>query len=324
MAIVQLSFFPQPEHTWLGEPALRFEGTLGDVVAHLPLVARMPFVTAQMENPAADLIVRLPQEPGEAVVPLAMVSKGYGLVTHHEVVRTLQRVLAELFDLDPERLPSKLTHTRFGERVHLQVTLPDQPRHQPGHGPVALQVHCINSVDRSASLQIRLGWFWFACANGMFLGAEKASVRRMHSRALQPGDIAPALREQLGQVRNGSDLLSRWHTQPITPEKMLNWVDGKVKDQWGVYAAARVWHIAATGFDGHVRRISTKAPPSQYEVSNDVQVPGLEPVPVADAFAASQALSWVATHESNVQNQIDRMADVHGLVDALISIATDS
>lgn len=324
MAIVQLSLVPPPELRWLGEPALCFEGALGDVADHLPLVARMPFVTAQMENPAADLIVRLPKEPGEAVVPLAMVSKGYGLVTHHEVVRTLQHVLAEVFDLHPEQLPSRLTHTRFGERIHLQITIPGFTRRLPKHEHVELQVHCINSVDRSSSLQVRLGWFWFACANGMFLGAENASIRRMHSRALQPSDIAPAIRGELDQVRTQLDLVSDWRAQKIDLPRLLSWADGKVKEQWGVHAAARIWHIATTGFDGRVRHLSTKAPPSQYEVSNDVQVPALDPIPLANAFAVSQVLSWVATHERNVQNQLDRMADVHELIETLISPAKDS
>lgn len=308
---------PPTKITWMGMRANVFDGPLSSLVEELPQFSRVPFLMDRYENPRTDLIARLPLHRNEPVVPLAMVSKGYALIQHHEVVWALGEAL-ETFEIQARGLSGRLTLSEFGERMYLRLVLPEwtfaiaEPR-----DVMAMQVHCLNSVDRSMSLQIRLGWYRFICSNGMFFGEEAASLRRTHTTGLNVEDIAAVLREQLEHYDDERQTLERWHRLPVSLEQVHLWVDGPVNKRWGVYAAARVWHMATTGYDGTVQRVQERIKPSAYQVSSDVRVPGM-PEATKNVFDASQILSWLATHHDNVQGQLERTGDVRTLIEDLI------
>jgi hypothetical protein len=94
------------------------------------------------------------------------------------------------------------------------------------------------------------------------------------------------------------------------------WVDEVVAEHWTMEAAARVYHICSTGFDGAVAPAKTGTRPHQHAVSSDKVVPGAC-APVRTAYHAAQALSWVASRRSAVEDQISWTHKVHQLIEKL-------
>ncbi|HLG99433.1 MAG TPA: hypothetical protein VKX49_24190 [Bryobacteraceae bacterium] len=98
-------------NSWLGLPVAQpVEGTLVQVVAHLPQFGRQSFTMSSVNgtemavNPYLDMIYRVPSRHGELPVPVGIVSKNYRLVDHHLVLRTMEEVLAD-FGIDPHENP---------------------------------------------------------------------------------------------------------------------------------------------------------------------------------------------------------------------------
>ena len=60
---------------------MRYAGEINELVRYLPQFAKVPCLFDRFENPYSDLIVRLPPTQSEPVVPVAMVSKGYALIS---------------------------------------------------------------------------------------------------------------------------------------------------------------------------------------------------------------------------------------------------
>jgi hypothetical protein len=303
--------------TWLGGPAQVVDGPLCSVVEELPQFSRIPFLMDRYENPTADLIARMPKNRHEPVVPLAMVSKNYALIQHHEVVRALCDAL-ESFRVEPRLLASQLTLSQFGERMYLRLVLPNWVFVVSGPNDLmAMQVHCLNSVDGSTALQIRLGWYRFICSNGLYFGEEAATLRRLHTSELRIRDIAQILEGQLSRYDDERKTLLEWQKTRVSLDKVRAWVDDQVRERWGVYAAARLWHIATTGHDGAPQRVKERIKPSEYVVTNDVKVPGT-PAQVQTAFDINQSLSWLAGRHDNVQGQLERAAQICTLTQSLI------
>ena len=258
--------------SWLSVRAQLHEGALGDLARCLPSFARQPFEFGELINPRADLIVREPKHKGERPVPVAMVSKGYVLVQHLDLFQQLQKSLVTLNAL-PDTINGRLILTEYGERMYLRLVVPQLRRFIGNDVPVDLQVHCLNSVDKSVALQVRLGWYWSICSNGLFLGREMASVRLPHVYPLQADDVGWMLGDQMDQLDQAQAQLSDWIANAITLEAVLDWADRLLARRWGVYLAARVCHIARTGKDGKVVPVARKTKPSEYAVIEERQSP---------------------------------------------------
>jgi len=294
------------------------KGSLNELLALLPQFACVPFIMDRYENPYTDLIVRLPLHGNEPTVPIAMVSKSYGLVQHQEAIQAVGEALSDR-GIDPSGLSGRLTLSELGERMHLRLVLP-QVWDMPGGDHLHVQVHCINSVDRSMALQVRLGWYRLVCTNGL-LFTESASLRRVHVTGNWRGDLADMLDTQMQRIVEERSVLQNWLSTKVHMNTFLEWVDEVVTLRWGVQTAARVCHIARTGYDGTPERVQEKTPASKYAVqSDDKPVPGLEP-PAHSAFDASQILSWVAEHARDIQTHMVWMGNIHSLIAELIGRA---
>ena len=60
----------------------------------------------------------------------------------------------------------------------------------------------------------------------------------------------------------------------VGENEIAAWVDGPLARSWGVQAAARIYHIIQTGYDGRVKRTSS-SPPHQQHLSSERQIPGI-------------------------------------------------
>src|SRR5438105_363403 len=106
---------------WLGLPVMHpIEGGLAGVLNQLPHFGRQPFTMASVNgndvavNPYLDMVYRVPARQGESPVPVGVVSKNYRLVDHHQVLRTIEEVLAD-FGIDSTRIAVKAEWTAHGE-----------------------------------------------------------------------------------------------------------------------------------------------------------------------------------------------------------------
>ena len=96
----------------------------------------------------------------------------------------------------------------------------------------------------------------------------------------------------------------------------MAWVDGPVREKWGPKAAARAFHIALEGCDAEILGNLGRAVPSQVPVKAGRRVPGAI-APAKDAFAVSQALSWLAKERSDVGEQTDWKRQIQVLINAI-------
>lgn len=314
----------QPKYKmWLGAPVRRYEGTPAEIRARLPVFERRPFLVvptggrAAQVNPLYDTIVRLPLD-GEPEVGVGLVSRTYTLIQHRDLLEMLIQALAAA-GVAPDEVHAAVQITEFGERMELQLLLPPRYSFDPGDSkPMALEVRCINSVDASTSLMLLVGWFRFICSNGLVVGDTRVHVDESHDARLRFEDIEGAIRSGIAAAVAEREKYREWVAQEISPDELQRWVDGPLKQRWGVKAATRAYHILTTGDDVDLTRPFEKGPPSRKTVAVRRSVPGAA-VPGNNAFAVSQALAWIAKESSTVQDQIERMMKVPATVDDLVA-----
>ena len=121
---------PPRRRRWLGLPVIQpVEGSLAQVLSHLPQFGRQPFTMTSVNgnevgvNPYLDMIYRVPARQGEGPVPVGVVSKNYRLVDHHHVLRTIDEVLADL-GVDSSLLRVRGEWTVNGERARFSLIFP--------------------------------------------------------------------------------------------------------------------------------------------------------------------------------------------------------
>lgn len=304
------SGLPEQQPTWFGQSIKRYDGTIASLRQHIPTFTRSGF------NAYLDQINRQPLADGESAVPVATVSKQYGLIQHQDLI---EAVLSGLSDLGfkPDALAAELRLSDYGERMHLRLMLANEA-FDPGDGNLlGIALNCVNSVDRSTAHELRISWYRLVCDNGMYL-TDTDKMRRVHLGSLNPEDIADYLKSQLVEMETDKRQLTNWYEKPVNISQVEAWADSKVADSWGVFLAARTCHISRTGFDGDVEGRGEKIPPSLRKVSSQRQVPG-SCAPVTNVFHVSQVLSWLARERSTVQDQFGKMLEIPALVTPLLN-----
>ena len=336
------------ELTWHSRKVKVFKGTIGELRKKIPCFKRGPFrVEDGGMNQHLDIIVRkplkggsqvylLPPDDDEAHIPIATVSKKYVLVQHHEVLDALEAAVKQK-GIDPAHLLGELKLTEYGERMWASFRLPThgfnpdvETFFDPGDGyPVVLKVNVLNSVDKTAALEIDLTWHRLICSNGMIYG-EDVDFRRIHrKKSLNFGAIEEFLGKQLEseQVLKQKDRSEKWYARKVvskplseekpSPPQIEHWIDAIVAKKWNANAAARVYHIAKTGHDGNVAPFQKEVSPHALKVNSTNEIPGAF-APVRNAYGISQVLSWIAGHRGSIQDQLKWMMDIPYLMDALL------
>jgi hypothetical protein len=316
------------EAHWLGEPVVDAHGTYDQVEDLIPIFGRRPFAlyTAPPapdqlpllvgENPYHDEVFSL-SAAGQPEVPVGIVSKSYKLVQHREIFETAVQALHDS-DVPLSQVTVYVTLTKFGGRMALRFVLPRKFGFDPGDGhPLHLRLECFNSVDGSSRLVVLLSWYRLVCSNGLILGIDRVHQAVIHTETQEIPDVRALVVEGIAALDRERAFYSRWLKMRITDAALDTWVDGPLKAKWGALAAARVRLIFKTGCDGEFEDPFEKATPSRKRMVERAAVPGA--FMTADhAYAASQALAWVARKRLDVQDQLEYMKQIPDLMNALV------
>ncbi len=307
--------------TWDGEPLHIERCLLGDLGQRLPVVERRPFAVASpgtltiglpAANPYYDVIVRLPDDRIRTEVPVGIVSKKYRLVQHAELVDGVIAGL-EAADVQWESLPTTVRLTDLGSRLHFTVHLPKEFRAEIGDDRLDLTIECLNSVERSRSLRVGMGWIRHICGNGLFIGRVTASLRRAH---VWPLDVEDVPRLVAGGFQAAKIDEHRWQVRAqteISNTALERWVDSTLVKRWGVVAATRALHIAQTGYDARPADARDDAPASRRRVVRTDRVPGSDP-PNANVFRIGQILAWLADRPGEWGARLERRHQISQLL----------
>lgn len=312
---------------WSGEELHVTSTVLGDAVKMLPSFRRTPLAAdlrlasggvrgrfaSWLHNggsPVAhrylDAVLLTPRSVGEAEIPIAVVSRQYTLIPHRELVDTLLAAVSEQIP-GAGGLACDVALSEYGGRMKLRVHLP--PAFAPPDGE-AIQptIECLNSVDRSRPLQVYLGWFRLVCSNALIIGQEFARMHRRHVGTLELEDVHTAVSTALERLTRDADVLQSWWSTPVAGQTLRKWVDGPIAESWGVHAAARVLHIAGTGYDCRVHGRG-RVPASRRQVERTEPVPG-SATPNDNAYRLSQVLAFLAGKWNEVERMQQRLCEI--------------
>ncbi|HEX6828336.1 MAG TPA: DUF932 domain-containing protein [Burkholderiales bacterium] len=295
-------------------------GSLDELAKSVPGFARRPFAlggAGEAAHPRFDMIVREARPDGGDRVPVGVVSKRYRLVQHGDLIRALQQALSAN-GIGPPEAEGELRLSEFGARMALALVLPDRYGFDPGDGHrLGLRLLVVNSVDGSCGLRFLLGWYRFVCCNGLVVGTTRLKCHFAHRQSLAITEVGDVLRRGITLAREEQASLRAWLAAPVARDELARWVDGPVRRSWGVKAAVRAWHICATGHDAELVRTGQRAPPHRRAAELRAQVPG-SPRPATNAYHVSQALAWLAKERRDVEESLEWMAGIPGLMRSLV------
>jgi hypothetical protein len=251
-------------------------------------------------------------------MPVATVSKTYSLIQHRDVLASVFRAL-KMIHIDISGVESSLLLSEYGERMHWSCAIPNMD-FDPGDGhALVLRINSLNSVDTSTVLEITFSWYRLICSNGMMFGLKDSQLRRRHIQSLDPEDIAGYLKEQLDQLPKEKSLYATWFKTTVEPPGLVGWIEEEVAKKWGPQAAARVWNIINTGFDGEVEQVRNLKP-HQIPITSRNAVPGAC-APVRNLFHVSQALSWIAGTRNTIPERLEYVKTIPQLMAPLTKVA---
>ena len=333
--------------TWHGREVKIYNESISNLLEKIPEFGRYPFsIEEGIENEYLDLIARKPHLQDKGYVPVAVVSKEYGFVEHHEVIESVLSALKKFVD-NPQSLKAELKLSKYGARMWINFLLPNY-RFNPGDGyPIVLQVNCLNSMDKSIAVRLHLSWYREESDTEM-LGRNK---KWPHPKSFKTEEIEKFLVYQFRRFSKEESLYKKWYETKLGWNSVVKWFNKTVAKKWGAHAAVRAYHIAKTGYDIEIERISRSthdkdgvkieevklgSEPLELEksdfISNQIvrhdrarflkvkmihEVPGLF-TPVENVYHVSQVLSWIASQQETIQGQLERMGQIHGLMDALL------
>jgi len=206
---------------WFQSPVSLYKGNLSEIFMHIPEFERRSFGLTQENggysrlNRRLDMIVRKPTDFDPNHVPIGVVSKGYTLVPHTQVIGVVQKALGSL-GLAPDNVQANLEMTEYGERMALSIFLPEQYRYDPGDGhPMALRLECHNSVDGSTRFKAFMGWYRFVCSNGLIIGVTRFDVRRRHVGDMALFDVGNALAGGIEASEEEKRNFGKWHQRKV-------------------------------------------------------------------------------------------------------------
>jgi len=307
--------FLLPDVTWFGQKVYHYVGPIEELTNHIPHFERMPFSFGEFENIYSDIIYSSPIN-SRGPISIATVSKKYSLIQHHDLIKTFQEGMS-ITDMGARWNEAELTLSEYGERMRLSITLPGFD-YDPGDGcPILLRINCLNSVDKSTSLEINFSWFRQVCSNGMIYGLGKSSFRKVHLYSHTSEEVAEYINKQISKISDDRGLFKKLLSHNVTLDQFYRWADDCLANSWGSHAAARACSIATSGYDGKIIDKGIKCPSSQKLVSQDEEVPGAFS-PVDNAYHVSQVLSWIARSRKTIQDQMEKMMDIPNLIDELI------
>ena len=168
---------------------------------------------------------------------------------------------------------------------------------------MTVRLECLNSVDGSTRFRAMMGWFRLVCSNGLVIGVTESESDRRHVGDLQLEDIGLVLHAGMTDYKLERDTLVRWRNVEVKAAALRDWVDHDLKDAWGFKAAARAFHIAASGCDVTVIGPYKGHSPTSVRVERAEAVPG-SPEKSTNLFDISQVLAWLAKERRDIHDQM--------------------
>ena len=238
--------------TWHGREVKTYKGSINDLRREIPEFGRYPFsIEEGVENEYLDLIARKPHLQDREHIPVAAVSRDYVFVEHHE---GLDSVLAALgnFVGDPPSLEAELLLSKYGARMWINFLLPNY-RFNPGDGyPIVLQVNCLNSVDKSIAIRLQISWYREESDTEMM----GRGIKWYHTGSFRIEEIKNFLAYQFLRFSKEESLYKKWYETKLDWKSIVKWLNKTVAKTWGCHAAVRAYHIAKTGHDIEIERIT--------------------------------------------------------------------
>ncbi len=267
-------------------------------------------------NPNLQCVVRKPLSAPEQLMPVGVVSNTYTLVQHRTVAELCKKALLEgkldLFDLKCE-----LGLTPLGEYMVFRIYMPDQQGFTAKDGyPTSLRVECINSVDGSHRLVVFYSWLRLVCQNGMMVRNTKTEVRELHNQNLDLKDVASSIQNGLSEAAADIQRLKEWDDQNIDLNLFQDWVDETLSDKWKKKAASKVYHLARTGHDSEWVDPFEGGATTSKRVYLTSRVPGAKEQ-ASSFYDIMQALTWVASQRTNVEERVEWQSQVPALMESL-------
>jgi hypothetical protein len=304
---------------WGALPMVKFCDDAATVRKQLPLFDRVSTDFLGLgNNPNFDLVVRRPGPDCFFPVPVGMVSKTYRIVQHSEILDRVCGYASKIPGAKPGNV--EVSMTANGERVIIHVDLGEAWVFSPDGEPVGMQVICRNSVDGSSAIRLHLGWFRFVCSNGMVVGVTLGKARMAHKKMADMNLAFAPIEQQLEFVKKERENLNDWAQTPVSNSAIRKWVDTKVLEKWNSLSAARVWNICQKGKDAKFLPPFERALPSHRHVKLLEKVPGA-PEAAKTLYDAAQALSFVASRRTDVDDAESHQRDIGALIEMLKCIS---
>lgn len=261
--------------------------------------------------------MRLPIQKDTRVIPVATVSQRYALVQHHELINWLEKGISAS-SLNPADMDTELVMSEYGERLKLKVLLPDMSFDADDGYQVEQFIEVHNSVDRSCALEFMITRRRLVCLNGMWTSDGKDRLRKIHNIDwMNREDASEFIKDRLSHVSGFKTYIQELIGYNVSRESIEVWADDVLTKSWGVHAAARVCHIARSGYDGKVGRPRKNTPPHSYPVSSDIEVPGAC-APVKNLYHLCQAMSWVAGQKNTIESSDTILEEIPRLIISLM------
>ena len=309
-------------NTWTGRPVHETFTLYSNLqVDQLPTFRREDFKTPTGEsNPHLDVIVN-----EEKDIPVATVSKSYGLLQHTEAVEVTVDALSNM-GYKHNDAHCQIAMTELGERMWMRIRFP-QHNFDPGDAhEMMLELNLFNSVDRSLIFGFEGGWYREICTNGMVALDVGARFNRRHSKAFSSKYLADQLDEKLANVLNEEQHYKRWAERKVQvgnptfyDGSLEEWIDETVSEEWSRGTAARTYHIIRTAIDGKASTAAEHAEklPHKIPIRGGTENRVLGQQPAETLLDVNHALTWVASHQETVQTRYEMMRDVPKLMNTL-------
>jgi hypothetical protein len=313
---------------WSARNDLRnYTGSLHDIAALVPdfdrkSLAKKDFSVAgaaDVQNDTSHLDVVLRRAgPGVGLLemPVGVVTRRHQLAPHARVIQNLEGVLG-VVDADAGHAQTQLDLTDFGARMSLVIDLPARFNLDVGdESPLGLRIFVHNSVN-GGGLRLLVVWRQQNSESAFACGVTRLESGLVHRLPTLLSDIGARVQKALEIAQAERAALREWNTHLVTRDQLVAWVDGSVRRMWGRHAAARVFHIAMTGWDADPAFSVERVVPSRRTMQATDPVPGA-PAFVETAYDALLALGWIARDGRDVNERFDRMVETAMLMRALL------
>jgi hypothetical protein len=274
-------------HSW-------HRGKLGEL---LPLIPgpfhRVPFEIGGKTNHGYDVITT------NEGTPLSIVSKGYSLIDHCSVTDSIQHAL-QTNGIDLDNCHAELYLGFLGSRFAFKV-IADGLTWDPGDGkPIAATIAGLNSVDRTATFRLAIGFYRYICSNGIGWGLGRVRIVRAHkSGQIDQEDVNQGIATGLQSLDKISKTFRLLVDTGVDPQSK-SLLTTLVEERWGKSKAQLLSGAWQTGNYGNT------------------PISGIN-VPCTSMWDILNSLTWVASGQRTLTRQETMMQDCNDIIDNALS-----